>query len=104
MGKTSNRVKGYISAKGKMHEMSLEDVYYKSEELRTVLKDIALNHKRWGREWYDLVEWSLFESAKIAVITHGKGDAVASTVAKIDELADLEAAMKDREQKGGLLI
>ena len=99
MGTSSNRVRDYKSARGKMHKMSLEDIYYKTKELRTVLCDIARNHKKWGREWYDLVEMSLFEKAQIAVITHGKGEMVAETVDRIAELADLEAAMFAMERK-----
>lgn len=98
MGKTSNRVKGYKSAKGNMHKMSLMDIYYKTVELRTVLCDIANNHKRWGREWYNLVEISMFDKAQYAVITHGKGDKVSYAVEKIAELADLEAAMARMER------
>lgn len=101
MGRKSNRVKGYKSAKGKMHTMSLMEIYDKTVELRTVLCDIAHNHKKtWGREWYDLVEISFFEQAQFAVITHGKGDMVAQTIEMIAELADLEATMKAME-KGG---
>ena len=98
MGKTSNRIKGYESAKGKMKEMSLMDIYYKTVELRTVLCDIANNHKKWGKEWYNLVELSMFDKAQFAVITHGKGDAVADTIEKITELADLEATMAQMER------
>ena len=98
MGKTSNRVKNYQSAKGKMHKMSLMDIYYKTVDLRTVLLDIARNHKKWGMEWYGFVERSLFNEAKIAVIIHGKGDAVNDACAKIDELADLEKAMAEKER------
>lgn len=98
MGKTSNRVKNYASAKGKMHKMSLMDIYYKTVELRTVLLDIARNHKKWGMEWYGCVERHLFEQAQYAVITNGKGDMVAETVEKINELADLEATMKTLER------
>lgn len=98
MGKTSNRVKDYKSAKGKLHKMSLMDIYYKTVELRTVLCDIANNHKRWGREWYNLVEISMFDQAQFALITHGKGDIVAYTIEKIAELADLEATMKLMER------
>ena len=98
MGKTSNRIKGYESAKGKMHKMSLTDIYYKTVELRTVLCDIANNHKKWGREWYDLVTLSVFDKAQYALIVHGKGDMVANAIALIDELADLETAMKTLER------
>ena len=98
MGRTSNRVTRYISVKGKTKEMSLMDTYYATVELRTVLCDIANNHKRWGREWYDLVERSQFEMAQMAVLTNGKGDAVAFTIEKIAELADLEAHMKILER------
>ena len=97
MGRISSRVKGYKSAKGKMHEMSTQDIYYKCVELRTVLCDIANNHKKWGSEWYSLVEISFFQQAQFAVVTHGKGDMVARTIELINELADLEAAMKGGE-------
>ena len=97
MGRTSNRVAQYISAKGKMQEMSLMDTYYKTVELRTVLCDIANNHKKWGREWYNLVERSQFEIAQMSVVTNGKGDMVAETIEKIAELADLEAHIKSLE-------
>ena len=98
MGKTSNRVKNYVSAKGKVQEMSLMDIYYKTVELRTVLCDIAHNHKRWGSEWYEFVEMSMFKRARLSVIANGKGYAAAYAVEKIDELADLEAAMKVIEE------
>lgn len=98
MARVSNRVRNYQSAKGKTHKMSLMDIYYKTVELRTVLCDIAYQHKSWGMEWYDLVERSLFDKAQFAVITHGKGDMVATTVGFINELADLEATMKTLER------
>lgn len=98
MARISNRVRTYKSAKGRVNEMSLMDTYYKTVELRTVLKDISLQHKRWGNEWYNLVEMSMFKDAKYAVITHGTGDMVATTVNRIEELADLEAHMKELER------
>lgn len=98
MARVSNRVKNYVSAKGKMHKMSLMDIYYKTVELRTVLCDIAYQHKSWGMEWYNLVEMSIFDKAQYAVITHGKGDMVATTVEMIAELADLEATMTHMER------
>lgn len=97
MAKLSKTVKNYASAKGIAHKMATVDIYWKKEELRTVLLDIACTYKAWGREWYDLVERSLFNQAQIAVITHGKGAMVAETVALIDELAGLEAMLKARE-------
>lgn len=98
MARVSNRVKNYSSAKGKMHKMSLMDIYYKTVELRTVLCDIAYQHKSWGTEWYNLVERSMFKQAQYAVVTHGKGEMVADTVGFINELADLEAHMKTLER------
>ena len=100
MARISGRVKNYASAKGRVHEMSLMDTYYKTVELRNVLKDISVQHKKWGTEWYLLVEMSMFQEAKYAVIVHGLGEMVASTVSKIDELADLEAHMKALEGGG----
>lgn len=97
MVRVSNRVKNYVSAKG-VRKMSLMDTYYKTVELRTVLCDIAYQHKSWGMEWYNLVEMSIFDKAQFAVITHGKGDMVATTVEMIVELADLEAHMKTLER------
>lgn len=99
MGKTSNRVKNYVSTKGKIKKMPLMDIYYKTVELRTALCDVARGHKTWGKEWYGFVEMSCFKDAKFAVITHGKGEMVNCACAMIDELADLEAAM--RELEGG---
>ena len=99
MGKKSNRVKNYVSAKGKIKTMSLMDIYYKTVDLRTVLCDIARGHKTWGQEWYGFVERSCFDEAKFAVITRGKGDMVNEACALINELADLEAAM--RKMEGG---
>jgi hypothetical protein len=98
MGKTSNRVKNYVRAKGVVKKMSLMDTYYKTVELRTVLCDIAYQHKSWGTEWYSLVERSIFDKAQFAVITHGKGDMVADTVELIAELSDLETHMKTLER------
>ncbi len=98
MARISSRVRNYASAKGRVSEMSLMDTYYKTVELRTVLKDIAVQHKKWGNEWYNLVEISMFKDAKYAVITHGTGEMVALTVNRIDELADLEAHMKELER------
>ena len=98
MGRISSRVKGYMSAKGKMHEMSKEDAYYKCVELRTVLCDIANNHKKWGREWYNLVEISFLKQAEFAVISRGTGDMVAKTIELINELAELEAVLKGGER------
>ena len=98
MARHSSRVKNYASAKGRVHEMSLMDTYYKTVELRTVLKDIAVQHKKWGTEWYSLVEMSIFQEAKYAVIANGTGEMVAITISRIDELADLEAHMKELER------
>lgn len=98
MARHSSRVKNYASAKGCVGTMSLMDTYYKTVELRTVLKDIAIQHKKWGTEWYSLVEVSRFQEAKYAVITNGKGAMVADTISKIDELADLEAHMQELEK------
>lgn len=97
MPRQSSRIKNYRSAKGCIKTMSLMDTYYKTVELRTVLKDIAVQHKRWGTEWYSLVEVSMFQEAKYAVIMHGTGEMVANAISKIDELADLEAHMKELE-------
>lgn len=97
MARQSSRVKNYASAKGHIPKMSLMDTYYKTVELRTVLKDISVQHKKWGEEWYDLVVWSKFEEAKMAVIVNGTGSMVAETINRIDELADLEAHMKELE-------
>ena len=98
MGNRTNRIKNYISAKGKMHKMSNSDIYYKCVELRTVLCDIAREHKKWGREWYNFVEISFFNQAQYALISHAKGDMVVETVAKIKELEDLETELKHREE------
>lgn len=98
MARTSARVRKYISAKGNIHKMSLMDTYYKTVELRTVLKDIAIQHRTWGTEWYTFVEVSMFEEAILALIVHGKGEMVATTVEKVNELADLEAHMKTLER------
>lgn len=99
MARISSRVKNYASAKGTMHKMSLMDVYYKTVELRDVLMDISVQHKKWGNEWYNLVVLSSFQEAIYAVITHGKGEAVADTISKIQELADLEAHMSELERR-----
>lgn len=98
MARQSSRVKNYASAKGSIKTMTLMDTYYKTVELRTVLKDISVQHKKWGEEWYNLVELSAFQEAKYAVITNGTGTMVADTVNKIDELADLEAHMEELER------
>ena len=98
MANISNKVRNYASAKGKVPKMSLMDTYYKTVELRTVLMDTHIQHKRWGEEWYNLVVLSAFQEAIYAVITHGKGKAVAETVSRIQELADLEAHMKELER------
>ena len=98
MARISSRVRNYASAKGCIGTMSLMDTYYKTVELRTVLKDIAVQHKKWGAEWYSLVEMSMFKEAKYAVIMHGTGEMVAVAINRIDELADLEAHMKELER------
>jgi hypothetical protein len=40
----------------------------------------------------------MFKEAKYAVIMHGTGEMVAVAVNRIDELADLEAHMKELER------
>lgn len=99
MARISARVKNYASAKGRVNSMSLMDIYYKTVELRTVLKDIAVQHRKWGEEWYNLVEISMFAEAKYAVIVHGNGTMVADTINKIDELEALETHMKTLERR-----
>jgi hypothetical protein len=99
MARISYRVRNYESAKGSVPQMSLMDTYYKTVDLRTVLKDINIQHKKWGDVWYRFVELSLFEDAKNAVITHGKGEMVTTTVCYIEELADLEYHMQELERR-----
>ena len=98
MARHSSRVRNYASAKGCIKAMSLMDTYYKTVELRTVLKDISVQHKKWGKEWYDLVEMSMFDLAIARVIAHGYGEMVGEAISKINELADLEAHMQELER------
>lgn len=101
MARVSSRVRNYASAKGSVGQMSLMDTYYKTVELRTVLKDIAVQHKKWGTEWYHLVEMSMFKHAINTVIMHGTGDMVALTINRIEELAALETHMNELEGRIG---
>lgn len=98
MARQSNRVKNYASVKGRVDTMTLMDTYYKTVELRTVLKDISLEHKKWGTEWYSFVEVSSFQKAKDALIKNGSGLMALDTLCKINELADLEAHMQELER------
>lgn len=98
MARHSSRVRNYASAKGCIKTMSLMDTYYKTVELRTVLKDISVQHKKWGSEWYNFVELSMFKDARYTLIMRGVGEMVAVAVSRIDELADLEAHMKELER------
>lgn len=98
MGRNSNRITNYGSAKGKMLEMSKQDVYYKIEDLRTVLRDISNNHKKWGTEWYELVALSMFDDAKTLLLMNCKGEMVVTTIYLINELADLKSHLAQMER------
>ena len=41
----------------------------------------------------------MFEEAIMALIVHGKGEMLAEAISKVNELADLEAHMKELERR-----
>lgn len=81
MARTPNRVQMYTKGK-------TDKGYYGTEQLKDVLWDIYRTHKSWGDEWYDRARIGLYESAKVLLAIHGKGECRNKALDIIDELIE----------------
>lgn len=81
MARVSERAKLYTRGKA-------ESGYYGTEHLRDVLWDIYCTHKSWGDEWYSKVRHGCYESAKVLLAIHGKGEYRNKALDIIDELIE----------------
>ena len=81
MGRLSNRVQMY--SKGKT-----DKGYWGRQQLQDTLWDIYITHKSWGDEWYNKVRVHSYESAKVLLAIHGKGECRNKALDIIDELIE----------------
>lgn len=85
MARTSERVRNYSIGKGDYKG------YYGCEELKDILFDIRNQNKSWGKDWYSKVEVRAYESAKVLLAIHGKGENVGKAIDIINRIMDIEA-------------
>ena len=81
MARVSERVRGYRKGKA-------EKGYYGTEHLKDILWDIYRTHKSWGDEWYSKARVGAYESAKVLLVIHGKGECRNKALDIIDELME----------------
>ena len=81
MARISTRVQMY--SKGKA-----DKGYWGTESLKDTLWDIYKTHKSWGDEWYDRARVGSYESAKVLLAIHGKGECRNKALDIIDELIE----------------
>ena len=81
MARVSARAKAYT--KGKTAKG-----YWGDQQLLDLLWDIYRTHKSWGDEWYDRVRVGAYESAKVLLAIHGKGEFRNKALDIIDELIE----------------
>lgn len=81
MARVSERAREYFRGKAAKG-------YWGTEELKDILWDIYKTHKSWGDEWYDKVRWGCYESAKVLLAIHGKGEFRNKALDIIDELIE----------------
>ena len=99
MARTSNRVLNYVSAKGNAQKMSLEDLYYKTEDLLTAICDISRQYKSLGWSWYCNVRDGMYATA-INSLNDGHRYDYKYVKGLIEELRDLLSDI-NRIEKGG---
>lgn len=76
----------------------LSRIYDAITNNRNELFRIHLTHKKWGKEWYELVEMKNYDDAKMILISRAKGNALIDALDCINELAQLEAQIKVLER------
>jgi hypothetical protein len=78
-----------ISTKVQMYKKGKADKgYWGTEDLKDTLWDIYKTHKSWGDDWYDKARVGAYESAKILLAIHGKGECRNKALDIIDELME----------------
>ena len=83
MARISERAKRYTKGKA-------DKGYWGTEVLKDILWDIYTAHKSWGDEWYNKVRLHQYESAKVLLAIHGKGQYVGKSIDIINELIERE--------------
>ena len=81
MARLSRRVQQY--SKGKA-----DKGYWGTQQLQDTLWEIYTTHKTWGDEWYNKVRMECYESAKVLLAIHGKGECRNKALDIIDELME----------------
>lgn len=81
MARVSERVKSYTKGKASRG-------YWGTQQLHDTLWDIYTTHKSWGDEWYNKVRLGCYESAKVLLAIHGKGEYRNKALDIIDELME----------------
>lgn len=81
MARVSTRVQMYKKGKA-------DRGYWGTQQLQDILWDIYTTHKSWGDEWYNKVRLGSYESAKVLLAIHGKGEYRNKALDIIDELIE----------------
>ena len=81
MARVSKRVQMYTKGKASKG-------YWGTQELHDTLWEIYTTHKSWGDEWYNKVRVCSYESAKVLLAIHGKGECRNKALDIIDELME----------------
>ncbi len=81
-----------VSMRAKLYRKGKADKgFWGTEHLKDILWDIYITHKSWGDEWYNKVRLYSYESAKVLLAIHGKGEYRNKALDIIDELIEREA-------------
>ena len=97
MARVSVKVTEWKPQKGKAK--GLGQTYDAIEGNLDTLFNIHVTHKKWGKEWYQLVKCKAYNSAKMVLASKGKGDCLVIAMNCIDDLAYLQAQMKLLDKK-----
>lgn len=81
MARVSARAKAYTKGKAAKG-------YWGDQQLLDLLWDIYRTHKSLGDAWYDRVRVGEYESAKVLLAIHGKGEFRNKALDIIDELIE----------------
>ena len=81
MARVSLRAKEYKKGKA-------DKGYWGTEHLKDILWDIHCTHKSWGYDWYAKARIGAYESAKVLLAIHGKGEYRNKALDIIDELME----------------